>query len=285
MKVLISFKLFLLASMVLVLSACGFKTIYNNADWVLAGMVDDYVTLTEEQEADVEKRIELLMKWHRQSQLTIYSEDLKEIKQYTQQGLNDENTEIIFAKFLSYWHALRDRISPEMAGLFLTLDEKQKVELFKTLDEQNKEIVEESAEITREEMIKNGGDKMVDNFSDWLGELSPEQETLLRSWPEKFKPVDEDRMKFRLAWQAGLKEILFNNELDNEQKNKQLVTLINNPKNYQSDEHKAKLVYNSKQVKALMITFNETITHEQKAHVGERIDHFSRIFAELAVEE
>ncbi|VAW94002.1 hypothetical protein MNBD_GAMMA21-2011 [hydrothermal vent metagenome] len=285
MKVLISFKLFLLASMVLVLSACGFKTIYNNADWVLAGMVDDYVTLTEEQESDVEKRIELLMKWHRKSQLTIYSEDLKEIKQYTQQGLNDENTEIIFAKFLNYWQALRDRISPEMAGLFLTLDEKQKVELFKTLDEQNKEIVEESAEITREEMIKNGGDKMVDNFSDWLGELSPEQETLLRSWPEKFKPVEEDRMKFRLAWQAGLKEILFNDELDNEQKNKQLVTLINNPEDYQSDEHKAKLVYNSKQVKALMITFNETITNEQKAHVGERIDHFSRIFAELAVEE
>ena len=158
MKILISFKLFVLASMVLVLSACGFKTLYNNTDWVLAGMVNDYITLTEEQEADVEKRIEQLMKWHRKSQLTIYSEDLKEIKKYTQQGLDDENTEIIFAKFLSYWHALRDRISPEMAELFLTLDEKQKVELFNTLDEQNKEITEEYAETTEAEKIETGGD-------------------------------------------------------------------------------------------------------------------------------
>jgi len=279
------FKLFVLASMLLVLSACGFKTLYNNADWVLAGMVDDLVTMSEEQETDVEKRLEQLIKWHRKSQLPIYSADLKEIKKYTEQGLNDENAEIIFANFLSYWQALRDRVSPEMADLFLTLDDKQKKEILESFEEKNRDIAEEFAETTEAEKIENGGDKMVDNFSDWVGDLSPEQETLLRSWPVKFKSIHEDRMRFRIAWQAGLKKILFNDELSNEQKKEQLVQLINTPEDYQTEEHRQKLVYNSKQVKALMLAFSETITAEQKAHVGERLDYFSNIFAELAVEE
>ena len=285
MNIRTSFKLFLLASTVLVLSACSFKTLYNNADWVLAGMVNDFITLSDEQETDVEKRIEQLMQWHRKSQLPIYSEDLKEIKKYTQEGLTDESAEIIFAKFLSYWHALRDRISPEMAELFLTLNEKQKKELFETLEEQNKEMQEKFAESTEEERLEKGGDKMVDNFTEWNGELSSEQEALLRSWPEKFKPVHEDRAKFRLAWQAGLKEILFNDSLSKEQEREQLLQLINNPEDYQTEEHKAKLVYNSKQVKALMLAFGETVTDEQRAYLGKRLDYFSRIFAELAAEE
>ncbi len=285
MKMLISFKLFVLASMVLVLSACSFKTLYNNADWVLAGMVNDFVTLSEAQEVDVEKRIEQLLQWHRKSQLTIYAEDLKEIKKYTQQGLNDENTEIVFAQISGYWRALLEQVSPEMTELFLTLDEEQKLDLFKTFAEQNKEIVEEFSETTETEKIENGGNKMVDNFSDWVGELSPEQEILLRSWPEKFKSIHDDRMEFRAAWQAELKGILFANELGKEQKKEQLVRLINTPEDYQTDEHKQKLIYNSKQVKALMLAFAETITVEQKAHVGERIDYFSNIFSELAAEE
>ncbi len=285
MNIQSALKLFLLASIVLVLSACSFKTLYNNADWVLAGMVNDFITLSEEQETDVDKRIEQLMKWHRKSQLPIYAEDLKEIKQYTQQGLTDERAEIIFSKFLSYWHALRDRISPEMAELFLTLDEKQKQELFQALEERNKELQEEYTEMTREERLEKGRDKMVDKFTEWNGELSSEQEALLRSWPEEFKSAHQDRMKFRLALQAGLKEILFNDSLSKEQEREQLIKLINNSEDYQTDEHKAKLVYNNKQAKALMLAFSETVTDEQRAYLGERLDYYSRIFTELAAED
>ena len=57
--------------------------------------------------------------------------------------------------------------------------------------------------------------------------------------------------------------------------------MIIKPDSYQTEEHKAKLVYNSKQVKQLMLTFDHTVTTEQKIYLAERLDHFIINFEEL----
>jgi len=282
---IISLKLILLAGTLFVLSACSFKTLYNNIDWVLAGMVDDYVTLSDQQEVDVEQQIKNLLKWHRKTQLSIYARDLKQIKEYTQLGLSDENIEITFNKFLGYWVAVRDRVSPEMAELFISLNEKQRLELFKRFDEQNKEIDEDFAESNVEEHRSKYADSLVDNFSDWVGELSSEQEALLERWSEKFKPIHVERMKSRNSWQTVLKDILSNEQSRDEEKIAQIIDLINKPEKVQTKEYKQQLSYNAKQIKALVLAFGETVSNEQKKHLAERLDHFSTIFLELAAEK
>ena len=60
--------------------------------------------------------------------------------------------------------------------------------------------------------------------------------------------------------------------------------LVEHPDKYQSEAHKAKLVYNSKQVKELVLTFDQTITDEQKRYLAERLDYFIVNFEELAAE-
>ena len=270
-------------SLLLFLSACSIKTIYNNLDWALEGMVDDYVSLSDAQELDVEQRIALLLKWHRETQLTEYVNDLEAIKEFTAKGMDDESAETMFATFMERWNTMKVKVAPDMADLFLTLNDKQINELFVRLEEENEELNEEYNETTEEEKREKGGDKLISNFSDWLGPLSDEQKQILRSWPPRFKSAHADRMEFRKKWQAALREIL-QSDSPNSEKRSKLITLAEKPDVYQSEQHKAKLVYNSKQVKELILTFDQTVTTEQKTYLAERLDYFIVNFKELAAE-
>ncbi len=267
----------------LLLSACGIKTIYNNLDWVLEGMVDDYIDLTDTQEEDVDKRIAQLLKWHKETQLAEYVNDLKEIKTFTAKGIDDESAEIIFAKFLERWTAMKTKVAPEMADLFLTLNEKQIKALFIRLEEENKEIDEEYKETTEEEKNIEGGERLLENFSDWLGPLSEEQKELLISWPPRFQSTHENRLVFREKWQLALKQVL-DDDIPTEEKRTRLIALTEKPEDYRSEQYKARLVHNSKQVKALILAFEHTVTKKQKTYLAERLDYFIRNFEELIEE-
>lgn len=267
----------------LLLSACSIKTVYNNLDWVLEGMVDDYIDLTDTQEEDVDERITQLLKWHKETQLAEYVNDLKEIKIFTAKGIDDESAEIIFAKFMERWTSMKKKVAPEMAALFLMLNNKQIKALFVRLEEENKEIEEEYKQTTEEEKIIEGGAKLVENFSDWLGPLNEEQKALLISWPSRFQSTHENRLVFRAKWQAALKRVL-KGDISTEEKRTRLIALTEKPEDYQSEQYKAQLVHNSKQVKALILTFGPTVTDEQKIYLSERLDYFIRNFEELIEE-
>ena len=60
--------------------------------------------------------------------------------------------------------------------------------------------------------------------------------------------------------------------------------LAESPDKFQTEEHRVRLVYNSKQVKELILTFDPTVTREQKAYLAERLDYFIVNFEELAAE-
>lgn len=267
----------------LLLSACSIKTVYNNLDWVLEAMVDDYLSLSDMQEQDVEQRISRILKWHRETQLNLYVEDLKMIKASTSRGLDDESAEAIFAAFMQRWESIKKQFAPNQADVLLTLNQQQIDNLFERLEEENRELIQEINETTAEEKIEKSREKLIRNFSEWLGPLNEDQKQILRSWPPRFKPLDQDRIDFRKKWQAELRDI-FKSDQSREQKRFRLIELAESPDKFQTEEHKARLVYNSKQVKELILTFDQTVTTEQKAHLAERLDYYIVNFEELAAE-
>lgn len=271
-------------TVILLLSGCTLKYAYKQLDWVMAGMVEDYVSLSESQETDVDARIASFLKWHQFTQLKIYAEDLQQIQQYTSLGLDDASAEDIFQRFMRSWEALKQHVAPEMADLFLSLNDKQQKQLFAKLAEQNIELEDEYKEYTEQERYERAGDKMIENFERWLGELNDQQKEVLRSWPPRFKPLDEERMAFRLKWQAALRNVL-QSPLSKAEKREQLISLIKNPDAYQTEEHKQKLVYNSKQLKALILSFDQTLTQEQRGFLAGRLDYLITSFQELAAEK
>jgi len=266
------------------LTSCSIKLIYNNLDWVLASMIEDYVTLSSEQETDVDLHVEEFLKWHKETQLQAYANDLRTMKSLmTSTTMNDGYAEQMFTMFIGHWQTLKENVAPRMADLFLALKEDQITDLLVILEAENKEIDEEFKDTTREERLEKGGDNMVDNFEEWFGTLTQEQETMLRAWPERFKPLHHERMKFRKNWQAGLNAVL-NSDISKEQKRTRLMDMIINPEQFQTTEHKERLVYNTKQIKELLLTLDPLVLNEQRMFMAERLDYFIKNFDELAAE-
>ena len=273
-----------IACLALLMGGCSIKTAYKQLDWVLAGLIDDYVSLSSEQEKFADQRIASLLKWHQHSELKIYADDLQKVEEYTTLGLDDASAEDIFNRFLQSWERLKARVAPEMAELLLQLNGKQINELFENLNEKNQELLEEYQDIDQDERYEEAGDKLIENFERWLGDLNEQQKALLRTWPAKFKPVHEERMAFRKKWQARLLEILIE-PTTRDAKYTQLLRLIKEPADLQTEEHKQKIVYNSKLFKTLTLEFDHTVTQTQRGFLAGRLEYFIENFRELAAEK
>jgi hypothetical protein len=246
-------------------------------------MVNDYVSLSDTQEQDVEKQVALLLKWHRASQLTEYANDLKATKAFVDKGMDDESVEIIITKMLERWESMKVEVAPKMADLLVTLNDEQIEELFSNLEEKNKEIADEYNETSDDEKIAQAGDKLIDKFNEWLGTINDDQKELIKSWSQRFKPIHEDRLLFRKKWQLTLRQVL-ESGLDDKDKRNKLVELVLSASDYQPEDYKLKLDYNREQFKKLIVAFESVVTLEQKKHLNERLDYFITNFEELAAE-
>lgn len=274
----------LLLSFSFLFHACSIKTAYRQLDWLLADMIDDYASLSAAQEADAEQRIKSFLQWHQFTQLETYTRDLQLVQQYVSAGLDEASTEDVFKRIAQEWDAIKERAAPEMADMFLSLDEKQQKQLFKNLAKKNQEMDEEYSKYTSQERKRRSGDKFIDNAERWLGDLNKQQKELLWSWLENFKPLHEDRMAFRHKWQAILQAIL-EESLSTVQKRNKLIALVKMPEAYQSHVHRQKLAYNAEQFKALILQIETTLTPQQRTFLMERLDDLIVSFKELAAEQ
>jgi len=265
-------------------SACTVKNTYKQLDWILAGMVEDYVSPSEVQETEVDARIAALLKWHQFTQLNSYIADLKQLQQYTSQGLDAERIDDVFQRFTRSWQAIKQRVAPEMADMFLSLSEAQQTQLFENLATKNQELDEDFKEYSQQQRYQRAGEKLIENVEDWLGELTDEQKEILRSWPPKFKPLHAERMAFRVKWQATLKALL-QKPMPVDEKRQSLINLIESPEVYRSAEHKQNLADNIELAKRLMLIFDKTLSKQQRDFLIERIDQLVASFEELAAEK
>jgi hemerythrin-like domain-containing protein len=268
----------------LFISACTVKNTYKQLDWILAGMVEDYVTPSETQETEIDARIAALLKWHQFTQLNRYVADLKQLQQYTSRGFDAQSVDDMFQRFMRSWQAIKQRIAPEMADMFLTLSATQQTQLFENLSEKNQELDEDFKEYTQQQRYQRAGEKLIEKVEDWLGELTDEQKAMLRSWPPKFKSLHAERMAFRVKWQAALKALL-QKPMPADEKRQLLIDLIESPEVYRSAEHKQNLADNIELAKRLILEFDKTLSKPQRDFLIERIDQLIATFEELAAEK
>lgn len=281
MKNLLHVRFLSVLLMAAVLGGCSFKSMYNQLDWLMLGMVEDFVTLNEDQEQDVSRRIQRLLDWHRTEQIPLYIQDLQRIKSSTATGLTEESAEGILDLFMQRWTALKSRVATDMAETLVNMDEKQKSEIYTEIENRNREIREEYAALSEKEREHRIGDRIIENFERWLGDLNEVQKKIVREQITNIKPIHEERLAFRSRWQQGFREVM-DSDLDKPAKVARLNELFANPEHWQSAAYKEKLSHNSRQVRRLVLSVDRTLTPEQKAHLQERLDYFIQILKDIS---
>ncbi|MDI9246076.1 DUF6279 family lipoprotein [Marinobacter sp. CHS3-4] len=185
------------------------KLAYRYADWGIVWWVEDYIPMTDEQEAQLEKDIVELRQWHCSSELPRYSSWLSELKQDVRSGELQRDTvahhqEQLFSFFLP----IADRAKPAASRLLASLTDDQVEALANNMDESQQKLEEEFLKEDPKQTRQARAERTQERVERWLGDLNEQQVTIVEKWSENRGRQTEIWLEGRRNWQKALLETL-----------------------------------------------------------------------------
>jgi len=190
-------KLLLIAAVVILTSSCSFKTLYNQLDYLIPTYLDEMVSLDDVLEQNLEQRIQLLLNWHRTTQLIEYADWLRRLQQDVTTHLSDKKLLQHIATVETFWDSLLQRINKEMAGILPSLNNEQRKELFASLAEKNQDFNDDYIDVDEKKRVDSYAERIHENYENWLGDLTAEQEKAIKLAAKEMHSTAHLRVKRR----------------------------------------------------------------------------------------
>lgn len=196
------------------LAGCGsfVRLTYNNADWAIRYLANDYLDLSGDQHELLRERVQHFHHWHRHGELPQYVELLDELGRRLRVGLTHDD--VLWAGDLvrARYRAMLAKAIDDLAPIFDRLTAENLTALERKLAESNEKFRREyeigDLAKHRQERLK----VLVKRYREWLGELTASQEARLARHvaesPDLFDELLEERKRRHAAVLATLREVV-----------------------------------------------------------------------------
>lgn len=268
----------LLSTMLLV--GCGTKFVYHNIDWFVIDYLEDYVDLTDAQEDRLSDRIMLLSQWHQSAELPAYIDQLEqwlalEPTHFTehvlqqQQALINEHYQRLLVKFL-----------PDVYQLANTLSEAQVEEFLQGVAKRHQKFADKYQGLSEPEIRNRYVERLSERMAQWLGDLTPVQQTLVTQWANEVQVTPHDWMAFQIRLRHELR-LLLDERYDEARFTAHLQTLLFEPEQYYSPVLKAKQAYNDGVGNAYVVKIVRLATPKQVRYFRNEVQGWKQLAQEL----
>lgn len=272
-------KLLFILPLVMMLSSCSTRIMYNYVDWYIAWSVDDYVELTKEQEVLFEQRLEALISWHRQKQLPLYVDSLKRFRQ----AVVTNDRQLIKDNFNASMNLLEltvSKVAPEIVSLAELLSPEQKQQLLENIKEKQQDDHERWLEQRAESSEEDKLERNIEQSEKWFGGLNQQQKDLQVTLLHNLQDTMQVRISSRQNWTRLLTEALNIKQQGVDQL--LLGELLTDMSSYRDADHVAKTEHNRQQFQIWLLTMLESLTSTQQAHFIDKIDDYIEDFEYLS---
>lgn len=271
----------LLLIITLAATACSFKSVYNRMDFLIAEYVEGLITLDDALESDLENRSELLLDWHRTTQLKQYADWFRELQSDANPELDDDRLIYHQQKIETFWKSISARLNTEIAEFLPRLSTEQTNELLASLSEKNDDFRDDYIDIDEQERSEKYTENITETYEDWFGELSDEQIQFAEQAAEKLQSTAERRLELRQRWQSTIQEII---TADHSQQQKQQLLLEYFDAFTMDDDPQIKVVNDANKtvLRDLAKNMVHTMSPDQKAYFIAKTDDYIQMFEELA---
>ena len=270
----------LIISFILLVSACSFKTFYNRLDYLIPSYVEGMVSLDDVLEEKVEQRADILVSWHRNTQLTQYAGLLRTFQQDMESPLDVPQVLQHMATIQALWRALEEKINEEMAELLPLLNSEQREELFESIDDKNEDFYDEYVDLDEDERIDQYIETTTESYENWLGSLTAEQEQAIEKAVTGLSSSAALRLAQRRLWQRNIQEILDSGDTQ-EVKTLRLQQFFNSFNINDQPQLAAASEANKKILAHLTVEIINQATTEQKSFFKNKSGEYIEIFTEL----
>lgn len=253
----------LLLVIVIFLSGCSVKFYYNQLDWLVPWYVDDYVSLTAEQEVIFNNHLDEYLKWHRTEQLPVYADFLSWAASASKNGFDDSELQHIQQQMNEFTATMFARLAPALVDLFHSFSEEQVDELFDKLGRENLEYKEEKVEISEREHRDDRTKELTRLIERWTGELDGQQLQYIEQWSQHYKRMSADFLASREQWQEELKLVLQRRD-DLDYLQKALLDLFARRYSKRSAQYHEKFQFNEQLLKSLYARLDRSLSSNQR---------------------
>lgn len=190
----------------LITSGCSSTRLaYRYADWGIIWWVEDYVTLTQTQEKQLNADIETLINWHCRSELTRYRSWLGNIQNHLASGdIGPEQISSLQNQLMAFLPPLVDQITPAAIHLLSSLSDDQVSELAGNMAEKHRELEDKFLAGDAEKIAKARAERTTERVERWLGSLNHKQQKIVDDWSKNRAGQTKIWLQGRKKWQEAL---------------------------------------------------------------------------------
>lgn len=266
---------------IVLISACSFKTVYNRLDYLIPSYVEGMVSLDDVLEEKVEQRTDVLVSWHRNTQLRQYADLLRTFQQDLESPLNEQLVLQHMATIEELWQSLEVKLNKEMAELLPLLNSEQRAELFDSIDDKNEDFYDEYVDLDDDERIEQYIETMIDSYQNWLGDLTAGQEQAVEKAAPGLSSSAALRLQQRRLWQRSIQQILDSGDAE-EIKTERLEEFFDRFISNGQPQLAAVTEANKQILARLTVEITNQLTADQRIYFKDRSDVYIQIFTELA---
>jgi hypothetical protein len=206
-----SLKLLLCLIFCLVSGCSATQFIYNRVDIVIRWYLDDYVTLSRDQQAQFDERLDDLLSWHRQEELPGYVSLLDDTLVILDEGVPVESARLMAASIEGAANRIQGPFLELLLSTGQTLDLSQRQGFVDALLTKQDELEEDRLARDDEDYRVDIAARFDEQLSDYLGPLSDRQTERIRSGVMEMTRLDTFWLADRRVWITTLSEILIAN--------------------------------------------------------------------------
>lgn len=268
----------------MLLSACSStRTAYRYADWGVSWWVDDYVTLTAEQEQRLARDFDNLRQWHCTAELPRYRQWLTELARDTRAGdLDRARVSYHQQRLFEFLPGLLEQAAPTAANLLASLSDEQVAELARNMARNHQEMEEKFLLDSPQARADARAERTIERIENWLGTLNTRQQRIAREWSENRGRQTEIWLEGRRNWQLALLEAL--EERDSPAFGERVRYLLVNSAEVRGDAYKEMMTESRAAMAELMYELIEAGAPSHLAHLEERAVELRGDFRALTCE-
>ncbi|MFV8461989.1 DUF6279 family lipoprotein [Vibrio campbellii] len=165
---------------------CGTKFAYNNISWFAVSYIEDFVSLSNSQESELEARLDSLQAWHKETQLPLYIEQLQVLKNINRSELNPAFIVEQSEQIKNHIRSIVNKFSPDIYALSMQLSPKQDREFLTNFRKKQQEFHEERLSLNDDDSRERYRDRIEERLERWLGSISKEQKQIIVTWSQEW---------------------------------------------------------------------------------------------------
>ena len=271
----------LLFGTIIFLTGCTVKFYYNQLDWLVPWYVDDYVSLTNQQEELLQEHLDEYLRWHRKEQLPVYADFLEWAASASEDGLDDNEIQHLQERVNFFIASMFTRLAPALVDLFQSFSDEQVEELFASFERENLEYVEERIDVTERKHREDRAEELTDLVERWTGNLDDPQLQYIENWSTQYRRMSADFLASRKKWQGELRLILQKRD-DRDYLESALLDLFARRYSHRSAQYQEKFQHNEDLLRSLYAKLDDSLSSRQRQSMVTEFSSLANDFRYLA---